>query len=372
MSGDKAELVCTLKAMRMARGISQKDLARRVGVGRQAIYDMESGRYVPNTALALRLARELGCKVEELFHMEGQQEKESIILPEQVDQPGTRLSVVRVNERLIAYPQDGKWLLNEGFHAADGLLDKTGRDIQLLQDAQRLENTILLLGCDPAFSILNAHVIRSGHGADLLCRFASSMRAMDGLEAGHAHLAAAHLHNIGTEEANVELARTALKKTPTLVIGFSLFEEGLMLQPGNPLGITTLADLTNKGVRFINRDRGAAIRLLFDDLLQRSGIQATSILGYNEMASGHIEGAQMVSFGLADAALGLRAVAATYDLDFMPLQFVRCDLIIPRDFLALKAVRILLDVLQSKALRRDLDSLPGYEAGMTGTVIAEL
>jgi putative molybdopterin biosynthesis protein len=371
MPSDKAELICSLKAMRLARGISQKDLAQRVGVGRQAIYDMESGRYVPNTAVALRLARELGCIVEELFHMEGTQKKESIILTEQVDKPGARLSVVRVNEHLVAYPQDGKWLLSEGFHAADGLLKETGRDIHLLQDEERLEKKILLLGCDPAFSILNAHVARSGHGAELLCRFASSMRAVDGLEAGHAHLAAAHLHNIGTEEANVELAKTVLKQSPTLVIGFSLFEEGLMLQPGNPHSITTLADLTNKGVRFINRDRGAAIRLLFDDQLHRFGIQTTAIQGYEQVVSGHIEGAQMVAFGLADVALGLRAVAATYHLDFMPLQFVRCDLIIPRNFLDLKAVQILLDVLQTKTLRRDLASLPGYEAGMTGAVIAE-
>jgi putative molybdopterin biosynthesis protein len=371
MPTDKSGLVCTLKAMRLAKGLSQKDLAQRVGVGRQAIYDMESGRYVPNTAVALRLARELACKVEELFQMEEGQKKESIILPEQVEKPGARLSVVRINERLVAYPQDGKWLLSEGFHAADGLLEKKGRDIHLLQDEQRMEKKILLLGCDPAFSILNAHVTRSGRGAELLCRFASSMRAVKGLGAGHAHLAAAHLHNSGKEEANVELAKTVLHHSQTLVVGFSLFEEGLMLRPGNPHGITSLADLTNKGVRFINRDRGAAIRILFDDQLHHFGIPTNSVHGYDQMVSGHIEGAQMVAFGLADAALGLRAVAATYHLDFLPLQFVRCDLIIPQEFLALEAVQILLDVLQTKALRRDLASLPGYEAAMTGAIIAE-
>ena len=77
----------------------------------------------------------------------------------------------------------------------------------------------------------------------------------------------------------------------------------------------------------------------------------------------------MVAFGLADAALGLRAVAATYSLDFVPIQFVRCDLIIQQDFLELSAVKILLDVLQTKALRTDLSSLPGYEASMLGSVI---
>jgi len=63
----KEQLVSNLKAARKARGLSQSELAERVGVKRQAIYDMETNRYMPNTALALRLARELGCRVEDLF-----------------------------------------------------------------------------------------------------------------------------------------------------------------------------------------------------------------------------------------------------------------------------------------------------------------
>ena len=79
----------------------------------------------------------------------------------------------------------------------------------------------------------------------------------------------------------------------------------------------------------------------------------------------------MVAFGLADAALGLRAVAASYQLDFVPIQFVRCDLIIRQEFLDLPAVQILLDVLQTKALRLDLATLPGYESSVTGKIIGE-
>lgn len=372
MNPAKDGVVCNVKAIRRAKGLSQAELADLVGVRRQAIYDMESGRYTPNTAIALRLARELKCRVEDLFLIEKDGGEQPVTLAEHIDRPGARVSVVRINDRLVAYPQDGRWLLSEGFQSADGLLDGLGGSVRMLRDETRLGEKILLLGCDPAFSILHAHVTRHGGGAEILCRFASSRRAVEGLKAGCAHLAAAHLHNTGSEEANVLMAKSILKNSKAMVVGFSLFEEGLMLAPGNPFNLKSVADLAKDGLRFINREHGAAIRVLLDDQLQLHGIPADTIHGYQMATASHIEGAQAVAFGLADAALGLRAVAAAYRLDFLPIQFVRCDLIIGHEFLEHPAVKILLDILQTGALRKDLASLPGYEATMTGTVVGEV
>src|SRR5258708_10886249 len=67
-----------LAEIRKSRGVSASDLARRVRVSRQTIYAIEAGTYVPNTEVALHLARELEVTVEELFS-----------LPEEsVDTPG--------------------------------------------------------------------------------------------------------------------------------------------------------------------------------------------------------------------------------------------------------------------------------------------
>jgi len=59
-----------LAQIRKSRGIGASDLARRVNVSRQTIYAMEAGSYVPNTLVALRLARVLEVSVEELFRLE--------------------------------------------------------------------------------------------------------------------------------------------------------------------------------------------------------------------------------------------------------------------------------------------------------------
>jgi putative molybdopterin biosynthesis protein len=80
----------------------------------------------------------------------------------------------------------------------------------------------------------------------------------------------------------------------------------------------------------------------------------------------------MVLHGLADAALGLRAVASAFGINFITMETVRCDIVIPDDMMEHQAVRVMLDVLQTRGLRDELASLPGYHTRDTGKVIGTL
>jgi putative molybdopterin biosynthesis protein len=59
----------TMRSRRQGLGLSQQALATRCGLTRQAVNAIEAGQYIPNTAVALRLARVLGCRVEDLFQL---------------------------------------------------------------------------------------------------------------------------------------------------------------------------------------------------------------------------------------------------------------------------------------------------------------
>lgn len=59
-----------LKAARTERGLTQADLAERVGVSRKTINTVENGVFVPSTLLALKLAHAFACPVEALFFVE--------------------------------------------------------------------------------------------------------------------------------------------------------------------------------------------------------------------------------------------------------------------------------------------------------------
>lgn len=60
----------SLKVERAIKNITQEELARAIGVTRQAINSIELGKYVPSTVLALKLSEFFGKPVNELFSLE--------------------------------------------------------------------------------------------------------------------------------------------------------------------------------------------------------------------------------------------------------------------------------------------------------------
>ncbi len=64
------KLANTLSAHRAEAGLTQAQLAERVGVSRKTINTVENRVFVPSTVLALKLAEELGVPVEALFFLE--------------------------------------------------------------------------------------------------------------------------------------------------------------------------------------------------------------------------------------------------------------------------------------------------------------
>jgi putative transcriptional regulator len=59
-----------LKVARAEKDLTQEDLANLIGVSRQSINAIESGRYVPSTVLASKMAQVFGKPVEEIFFLE--------------------------------------------------------------------------------------------------------------------------------------------------------------------------------------------------------------------------------------------------------------------------------------------------------------
>ena len=363
---------CNLKQYRLTKGWSQEELAEKIEVKRQAIYDIESGRYLPNTSIALRLARIFGCRVEDLFVEQAPPDTQPVhVINGQVG-PSTRLALGRVRDRLVGIPLQNAESIPFSFRPADGLLTQDGKNAHILSPSDFLDKTIILMGCDPAFEILAHHVSRMSPDARVLCRFASSHRALNGLAEGLAHVAGTHLHNTGKTESNVVMAGQKLAGVRGFVLGFSLLEEGLMVAKGNPLGIRTVADLAQPMVRFVNREPGAALRVLLDDHLERVSVAGSAINGYQNEVTSHRDGAYRIACNVADAALGLRAIAEVFGLGFVPITAARCDLVIPADLRSHPTVKVLLDVLQSAALRKEINAIAGYDNCFTGKTIAEL
>ena len=66
-----------IEAIRKERGIRQEELAKMLGVSRQTISSLETGRYNPSIFLAYKVAKLFGMTIEEVFIVEDAEQEES-------------------------------------------------------------------------------------------------------------------------------------------------------------------------------------------------------------------------------------------------------------------------------------------------------
>ncbi|NMR20043.1 helix-turn-helix transcriptional regulator [Cellulomonas fimi] len=59
-----------VRELRLAAGLSQRELAASLGVSRQTVNSIETGRYDPSLPLAITIARHFRRTVEEIFHVD--------------------------------------------------------------------------------------------------------------------------------------------------------------------------------------------------------------------------------------------------------------------------------------------------------------
>jgi molybdate-binding protein/DNA-binding XRE family transcriptional regulator len=365
-----------LGEIRKSRGVGASDLARRVRVSRQTIYAIELGTYVPNTEVALNLAKELEVTVDELFTLQDSLPRAPESLAAEVLSAapavnGQPVRVCQIGSRWVSVPVSASpYYLPE----ADGIIKRARRihgraDLVVFAKEEASQERLVLAGCDPATGLL-AHMVEKISRVEIVSAAASSKLALTWLSEGKVHIAGSHLEDPKTGEFNLPYIRKQFPGEEFSVVTFARWEEGFVVAAGNPKRIRRPEDLARKNVRFVNREPGSGSRGLLDKLLEKAGMDAHQVQGYGRIAHGHLAAAYCVVSGEADACLATRSAAQTFGLDFVPLRSERYDLVMRKRTADLTAVKAFLDVLQRSALRRKLEVLAGYDTSQTGTLVA--
>jgi len=361
-----------LGALRQKRGISAAQLARTAGVTRQTIYAMEAGSYIPNTAVALRLAQALEVKVEDLFSLPraepaGLRTEEATLLPgSETLLPGQPVQLCHVNKRLVASPPSPvPWYFPVSDAVVASKPPKNGRaDVQVFDAGDDFRNRVLIAGCDPGISVL-AHHLQSA-GVELVLAHRNSSQSLKLLKDGCVHIAGTHLRDESSGESNLPEIGRMFPKNAVAVITFAVWEEGIVTAAGNPKGIKAIEDLARRDVTIVNREKGAGSRALLDSNLKRLKMEPKNVRGYDRIAAGHLQAAWQVQSGQADGCLATRAAARVFGLGFIPLVSERYDLAIRRRHLEVPAIQALLDTLNRSSFRRELEGIGGYDAKAAG------
>lgn len=369
MQGQR-ELLVHVRARRQALGMTQQQLAERAGISRQTLVAIEAGRLAPSVTVALRLARALGCAVDDLFGLaEPPLLEAQLALGERWAVPiPSRVRLARVGETLIAWPA------RDETGEAEGLVREREGDrvrVELLVDPGALERSLVLAGCDPALAMLAAHLRRWHRDLRVVWVPVGSRAALWALAQGWAHVAGTHLWDPETGEFNLPEVRRQLAGRRVAVITLSHWVEGLGIAPGNPKRIRSVDDLARPDVTLVNREPGSGSRLVLDAYVRDAGLDPGSLRGYDRELPSHRAVAEAIAGRLADAGPLALPVARSYGLSFLPLLEERYDLVVPLDFLDWPSVRDLLELLASRAVRRELEA-NGYATRESGKLVTRI
>ena len=226
---------------------------------------------------------------------------------------------------------------------------------------------------DDALVALRAHAAAQADAGALHLdiRFTGSVDAIRALNEGRCTLAG--FHTVEDAAADTLTARTykpLLQPGLHKIIGFAQRTQGLIVAPGNPLALHSLADVVRTGARFVNRPLGSGTRVLLDDLLAQAGVAADALTGYALNEPSHTAVAEAVAAGAADVGMGIELAARARGLGFVPLAHERYHLACLKASLDQPATVALRNLLQTPDWQTRMATLSGYAPWHCGEVLA--
>jgi len=235
------------------------------------------------------------------------------------------------------------------------------------------QDGLIIYGQDAALDVLTRHLEKQMPHVRFLRSYNGSMDGLIALYRGTANLVTTHLWDGDTGEYNTPYVRRLLPGQRAIIINLVYRQEGFYVAPGNPKNINDWSDLVKPDIRLINREPGSGARVLLDEKFRQLNIDPRTILNYNREETSHLAIASSVARGEADVGVGIeKAAMQVQNIEFIPLQKERYDLVLLRRDLDKPHFQALLSILRSPAFRKEIDSMGGYDVSKMGDVMAEV
>ena len=292
----------------------------------------------------------------ELAHYLGVHEKQVYLLIREKQVPATRIT--------------GKWvfpkkLIDEWIesHTQEGIA-------QARQKGKRVEGALLAAGSnDPVLDILQTHLRKIHPEFYIFSANTGSTEGLKALDRGYTDIAWSHLFDHETGEYNLPFLPKYLSSIKPVVVNLFHRELGFVMAQDNPQGLKNFEDLTRKGTRFINRQQGAGTRVLLDYHLQKLGIPADQIAGYDKEVFTHFEVGLSILSGEADVGLATGAISKLFGLSFVPITQESFDMILDKSIFFEKGIQALIEILNSQGFRSKIAGLGSYDFNNSGKIL---
>ncbi len=184
---------------------------------------------------------------------------------------------------------------------------------------------------------------------------------------GEVAIAAIHFHG-DAADANVAAVAAMPQLYDAVLVGFARREQGLLVPPGNPKALNSLADVVATGAKTAARQRGAGADMLLTLLLAGIGAKPGDLDRLEPPCLTGPDLAAAVRTGRADCGIATRAAARAAGLDFVPLAWENFDLLMRQRTYFQLSTQALLRFLGEEGFAARATELAGYDPSPAGQI----
>jgi len=207
-------------------------------------------------------------------------------------------------------------------------------------------------------------------GSGLASLTEGTARGVERLQRGEVIAAAVHFHSkdVAAEDGNIAALRAMPGLHDAVLVGMVRREQGLLVSPGNPKQLHSLADVLASGAQMAVRQPGAGAQMLLDVLLTRAGATSRDLRRLEPPCLTGPDLAAAIRAGKADCGIATRAAAKSAGLDFVPLLWENFDLLMRQRSYFRPQVQALIGFLGDRRLKQRAAELTGYDAAPAGQI----
>jgi putative molybdopterin biosynthesis protein len=264
----------------------------------------------------------------------------------------------------------GKWVFPKKL--IDEWIDsdaKTGLE-QARKKSRGIEGALLASGSnDPILDMLHTYMKKSYPEFYIFSANTGSTDGLKALNLGYTDIAWSHLLDPKSGEYNIPFLSNYLPNVKPVVVNLFHRDLGFVVPPKNPFRIRGFEELTQKGVRLINRQKGSGTRVLLDHHLKRLQIPTSKIQGYEREVYTHFEVGLAILSKEADVGIATIAVSKLLGLPFIPITQESFDMILNQSTFFEKGIQAFIEILNSQGFRNRVERLGSYDFKNSGKIL---
>jgi molybdate transport repressor ModE-like protein len=246
-------------------------------------------------------------------------------------------------------------------------------DLNQLLNSQITDRLTIYASHGLAINSLREHLNQQSD-LQLDLHFQGSIESLTAMNQGQCDIAGFHIPEGELGQSLLKHYQHLLDEQHYQLVHVVKRNQGLICSPSCSQQLSSLTDLSQSSLRFINRQQNSGTRLLFDQLLKQQGLKASSINGYQHEEFTHMAVAAMIASGAADVGFGIAPIAEKFNLRFVPMVWEYYCLAIPNTLMDDQRVTAILSTLKSNDFQQPFSQYAGYQSTQSGelTSLAEL